>query len=247
MSSMAKLANVTKNTRVSAGSQGLELKHGEPIEIRNFSELKLLHQMYNPDETLNTRDAIGKTAHQLAHFNQQNGDYGWRFYQKEESGAAARVSKAFGSGMIRGAAMGAAVGAMVGIPLGLFTQSIQNAAIALGVGAAAFGGYGAVDAARTAAKGRPLNTTEALEAVLKDQPIEVQETQMRGIGVPVLGKVSWVADRGLPSTIHDAKELETLWWMQNQSAKELEEPKPEAPPSPTTAILIDQSQHYYNR
>jgi hypothetical protein len=247
MSSMAKLANVTKNTRVSAGSQGLELKHGEPIEISSLSELKLLYQMYNPDETLNTKDTIGKTAHQLAHFNQQNGDYGWRFYQKEDTNAAARISKAFGGGLLRGAAMGAAVGAMVGLPLGLFTQSIQNATIALGIGAAAFGGYGAVEAARTASKGRPLNTTQALEAVLKDQPIEIQETQIRGIGVPVLGKVSWLSDRGLPSTVHDAKELETMWWMQNQSAKELEEPKPAAPPTPTTAILIDQSQHYYNR
>jgi hypothetical protein len=40
------------------------------------------------------------------------------------------------------------------------------------------------------------SSVQALDAVLKEQPLEVQETQMRGIGVPVVGKVSWFS---LPS------------------------------------------------
>lgn len=242
--SMSKLANLTKNTRVTPGSQGIELRHGEPIEVRNLAELKLLHQMYNPDEKLMSKDTVGKTAHQLAYFNQQAGDYGWRFYQKEDANAFGRIAKAFYRQALSGGAMGVAVGAMVGLPVAVLTQSMRNGFIALGVGAGAFALYSGADGAMTAAKGRPLNTVEALDAVLKDHPIELQETQMRGIGVPVLGKISWFTDRGNPSTISNAQELDTFWWMQNQAAK-MEEPAKPEPPKPTT-VVIDQSRHYYN-
>lgn len=244
MSSVSRLAALSKNTRVSPGSQGYELKHGEPVEVKNLAELKLLYQMYSPQETITTKNPVARAASQLAYFNQQQGDYGWRFYQKDQSNALGRIAKQMYQNGLKGAAMGAAVGAMVGLPLGLVTQSLQNFLLAVGLSSGAFALYGGAEGARTAAKGKPLNTVAALDAVLKKQPLEFQETQMRSVGVPVLGKVSWFSDRGANNTVSSPEELETFYWMQNQAAKQPEEPKPPAPTAPTT-IVIDQSQHYY--
>jgi hypothetical protein len=244
MSSVSRLAALSKNTRVSPGSQGYELKHGEPVEVKNLAELKLLYQMYRPEETISTKNPVARAASQLAYFNQQQGDYGWRFYQKDQSNALGRIAKQMYQNGLKGAAMGAAVGAMVGIPLGLVTQSLKNFLLAVAAGSGAFALYGGAEGARTAAKGKPLNTVAALDAVLKKQPLEFQETQMRSVGVPVLGKVSWFTDRGANNTVSSPQELETLYWMQNQAAKQPEEPKP-TPPAPPTTVIIDQSQHYY--
>lgn len=242
MTSMTRLANITKNTRVTPGSQGVELKHGEPVVVRNLSELKLLYQMYNPEEKIKSKDPVGQAAHHLAYFNQQAGDYGWRFFEKDSENALGRMAKAFYRNGLRGAAMGVAVGAMIGLPVGIITQSVRNGLLALGFGTAAFSLYSGVEGVRTAAKGKPLNTVEALDTVLKGKPLEMQETQMRGIGVPVVGKISWFSDRGKASTITGAQELETFWWMQNQAAKPEDPP---APPPPPTTLVVDQSQHYY--
>lgn len=241
--SMSRLATITKNTRVSPGSQGMELRHGEPILVRNLAELKLLYQMYKPEETIKSKNPVAQAAHQLAYFNQQAGDFGWRYYQKDESNALGRMAKAGFRNALRGAAMGVAVGAIVGLPVGIMTQSIRNGLLALGAGAGAFSLYSGIEGVRTAAKGRPLTTVQALDAVLKGQTIEVQETQMRSIGVPVMGKVSWFSDRGKASQITGAPELDTLYWMQNQAAKPESPPPP--PPAPTT-LVIDQSQHHYH-
>lgn len=242
MTSMARLATITKNTRVTPGSQGVELKHGEPVVVRNLSELKLLYQMYNPEEKVKSKDQVAQAAHQLAYFNQQAGDYGWRFFEKDSENALGRMAKAFYRNGLRGAAMGVAVGAMIGLPVGIITQSLRNGLLALGLGTGAFSLYSGVEGVRTAAKGKPLNTVQALDTILKGKPLEMQETQMRGIGVPVLGKISWFSDRGKASTVTGPQELETFWWMQNQAAKPEDPP---APPPPPTTVVLDQSQHYY--
>lgn len=242
MASMNRLATLTKNTRVTPGSQGVELRHGEPVLVRNLSELKLLYQMYNLDEKIKSKDPVAQSAHQLSYFNQQAGDYGWRFYQKEDSNAAGRIAQAVYKGAIRGAAMGVATGSMVGLPIGVLTQSLHNGLMTLGIGALAFGLYGAVEGARTAAKGKPLNTVQALDKVLKNETLEVQETQMRSIGVPVVGKISWFSDRGKACSIQGPKELDTLFWMQNQAAKPEDPP---APPPPPQVVVLDQSQNTY--
>ena len=243
MTSMSRLATITKNTRVTPGSQGVELSHGEPVLVRNLSELKLLYQMYNPEEKIKTKDPVARAAHQLSYFNQQAGDYGWRFFQKDDSNSFGRMSKAFYRNSLRGAAMGVAVGAMIGLPVGIITQSLRNGLLALGAGTAAFSLYSGVEGVRTASKGKPLNTVEALDTILKDKPLQIQETQMRGIGVPVLGKISWFSDRGKDSTITGAKELDTFYWMQNQAAKPEETP---APPPPPSTVYIDNSVNHYH-
>lgn len=243
MASMNRLATLTKNTRVSPGSQGVELRHGEPVLVRNLSELKLLYQMYNLDEKVTSKETVAQAAHQLSYFNQQAGDYGWRFYQKDDSNDVGRIAKSFYRNALRGAAMGVAVGTVVGLPLGVLTQSLHNGLLALGASGAAFGVYGAIEGVRTAAKGKPLNTVQALDKILNNQPLEIQETQMRSVGVPVVGKISWFSDRSQASTVVGPQELDTMYWMQNQAAKP-DDPPP-APPKPTT-LIIDQSQHYYS-
>lgn len=244
VASMNKLATVSKNTKVTAGNQGFELRFGEPVEVKNLAELKLLHQMYNPAVKPDSKNPVAQAAHQLSYFNQQEGDYGWRFYQQDEGGATARVSKAFYKNALRGAAMGAAVGAMIGAPIGLFTQSLNTFLAATGIAAGGFALYGGVDGARTAAKGKPLNTVEALQSILNEEPVQVQETQMRSVGVPILGKVSWFSDRGKSSTVSNGAELDTMFYLQNQAAK-IEQPAKPEPPKPPTTIIIDQSKHYY--
>jgi hypothetical protein len=121
--------------------------------------------------------------------------------------------------------------AVVGVPLGLVMRSLPAFATCALVGAAAFGLYGAIDGMRTAAKGKPVNTVEALDSVLEGKPVEFQETHMRGFGVPVFGKVSWVSDRGPSSTVSNPADLETFFWMQNRAAKEDPPPPPEKPKS----------------
>lgn len=244
VASMNKLATVSKNTKVTAGNQGFELRFGEPVEVKNLAELKLLHQMYNPAVQPDSKNPVAQAAHQLSYFNQQEGDYGWRFYQKDEGGATPRIAKAFYKNALRGAAMGAAVGAMIGAPIGLFTQSLNTFLAATGIAAGGFALYGGVDGARTAAKGKPLNTVEALQSVLNEKPVQVQETQMRSIGVPILGKVSWFSDRGKSSTVANGAELDTMFYLQNQAAK-IEQPAKPEPPKPPTTVIIDQSQHFY--
>jgi hypothetical protein len=241
---MTRLANLTRSTRVTAGSQGFEVRHGEPIEVRNLAELKLLYQMYRLEEKLTSRDVVGRAAQQLSYFNQQAGDFGWRYYQKDDSNAIGRIAKGAYKDGLRGLAMGLAVGGMVGGPIALFMRSISPLLYGVGIGAAALGAYSGIQGARAAAKGKPLNTVEALDSILNNKPVEMQETQMRGFGVPVLGKVSWVSDRGMASTVDSPKQLETLFWMQHQGAKEDPPPQPPEPPKPTT-VIIDQSKHYY--
>jgi hypothetical protein len=242
-SSINKLANLTKNTRVQAGNQGFEVSHGEPIEVRNTAELKLLYQMYNPEEKLTSKDEVAKTAHHLAYFNKQSGDFGWRYYAKDDSNPVGRVVKAFGKNALRGAAMGAALGASLGAFLGLFTSSISNAAWLFGLSTAGFALYEGYGPAQAAAKGKPLTTVEALDRLVNKSPVEFQETQMRSIGIPIVGKLGRSSDRGKASTIHDPSELETFWRMQNQGAPE--EEKPPEPPKPTV-VVVDQSVHHHH-
>lgn len=230
ISSMSKLATLTKNTRVSAGSQGFEVRHGEPIEVRNLAELKLLYQMYRPEEELASRDRVGRAAQQFGFFNGQQGEFGYRYYQKDGSNPVGRVLRESYRAGARNAAMGVAAGALIGGPVALVLHSLPTFLAATAVGGVGFGLYGAAQAGRNAAKGRPLNTVEALDAVLKGQPVEIQETQMRSLGVPVLGKLSWISDRAASSTINTTQDLESLWWMQNRGAKEKEvAPAPKAP------------------
>lgn len=245
VASVNKLATMSKNTRVTAGNQGFELRFGEPIEVDNLAELKLLHQLYNPAAKPDSKNPIPTAAHQLSYFNQQDGEYGWRYFEKTENGTAKRMTRAFYKNALRGAAVGVAVGAMIGAPIGLLTRSLNALLWSAGIGAGTFSLYGGLDAARTASKGKPLNTVEALQAVVEGKPIEFQETQMRSIGVPILGKVSWFSDRGKSSTVNNPEELNAFYYIQNQAAK-IEQPAKPEPPKPPSLVVIDQSQHYYH-
>src|SRR5690606_933344 len=136
-------------------------------------------------------NSIGKAAHQLTYFTQKTlgGAYPWRFYAKADDNVVSRVLKAALRRGAAGALVGAGLGAVVGGPVGLFTGSWVALKTLAGFGALAGGLFGAVDASRVAAKGVELNAVQTLESVLEGKPVTFQETQMRSIGVPVLGKI----------------------------------------------------------
>ncbi len=239
---MARLAAISKTTRVTPGSQGIELKYGEPVVVSNFSELKLLYQMYNPDEKVTSKNEVAKAANQLSYFTQKtaSGQYPWRFYKESDTNTAGRVATAVARSAVKGGAMGAGVGALVGAPLAFFARDWSFVLGAVGVGAAGFALYSAQQAARTAAKGEGVNAVEALERVLNGQEVVLQETEIRSVGVPIFGKISWFSDHGPGSKISSTSELDTFYWMQNQDAKE--EPKPEVKPAIPSVLVIHQ--HY---
>lgn len=241
-------AALSKTSKVTPGNQGMELDFGAPVMVKSFSELKLLFQMYNPEAPFKAENPIGKAAHQLTYFTQKTlgGAFPWRFYEKSDDNVVARVLKAAVRRGVAGALIGAGLGAVVGGPVGLFTGSWTALKTLAMMGGTIGGVFGAVDAGRVAAKGKELNAVQTLERVLEGKPVTFQETQMRSIGVPVLGKISWFSDYGKGSEIGSAQDLETFYWMQDQAAKLPEPAKPpEAPKKdgkkvPATLTIGDQ-------
>jgi len=201
--------------------------------VKSFAELKLLHQMYNPEASFKPDNSIGKAAHQLTYFTQKTlgGAYPWRFFEKSDENVVGRILKAAVRRGAVGAMIGAGIGAVIGGPVGLFTGSRAALKALASMGAVVGGAFGSVDAGRVAAKGKELNAVQTLERVLEGKPVTFQETQMRSVGVPVLGKISWFSDHGKGSEIASAQDLETFHWMQDQEAKAPEAPeKPAGPP-----------------
>jgi hypothetical protein len=214
-----RLANLSKNTRMSPGCHSFEVSLGAPIEVTSLPELKLLHQLYNPEAKLDSKNPICQGAQQLAYFNQQESNYGWRYFERTENGTPDRVAKDFVSNAVRGALIGAAAGAMIGAPIGLISQSLNAFLLAGAVGAGSFSLYSGTNAAHRAAKGKPITAVEALHSLAQGRPFEIQETQMRSLPVPILGNVTWFSDHGQSTPINHPSELETLHYMQNPAAK----------------------------
>ena len=68
--------------------KGSKSRFGEPVEVKGFGELKLLYQMYNPDEKIEEKNDLGKAAHELSFFTKKTlgTNYPWRFV-KESNGS----------------------------------------------------------------------------------------------------------------------------------------------------------------
>ncbi|MBI3928123.1 MAG: hypothetical protein HY319_21450 [Armatimonadetes bacterium] len=253
VSKISKLAVMSKAG--SSASQGMEIRFGEPIVVGGYDELKLLYQMYNPDEKIKAQSPTGKAAHQLSYFTQRTATsaYPWRFYQKSENNAAWRMLKALARQGFTGALVGAGASTVIALPLAFITswKALPSLmAVGAGIGGALWGFQGA----RAAYKGEPLNAVEALERVLNDQEVVFQEAQIRSIPVPVMKNISWVSDHGTGSTIQSTQDLDTFFWMQNQAAKlpEAEEkPKEEKPELPRILVIQDnrsyQEHHHSGR
>ena len=249
LTGLGAVADLSKNTQVSAGSQGIALKFGEPLVVNSFAELKLINQLYDSEQKVDGANETAKAAHQLSYFTQKTvgSAYPWRFYAKDEGNAALRVSKATAKGLLTGAAVGGAVGAGLGglLALGLRNFNFLSGAAAVGAAIGAIrGGY---DSAQTSLKGTPLNAVEALENVLEGKEVVFQESRARSIGLPIMGKISWFADHGKGSSINSVDELNTFYYM--QSGAELPKPAPEKKQAQAPSVLVvDQSVHnHYTR
>jgi hypothetical protein len=248
MTGLSKVASYSKNAQVSAGSQGLSVKFGEPVVIENFSQLKLLHQMYDPNDKIKPTSETAKAAHQFSYFTQKtvSSAYPWRFYQKDDSNTFLRVAKHTTKGALTGAAVGGALAGAFGAIMALGFRDLTYLAGAAAIGAGIGGVSGGYDSARTSLKGTPVNAVEALEKVLHDEEVVFQESRARSINVPIMGKISWFSDQGKGSKVSNPDELNTFYYMQSQDElpkaeepKKKEEKKPETP----TITILDQSVH----
>lgn len=250
MASVNKVAAFSKDAKVSGGNQGLELRFGEPVVISSMGELKLLFQMYNPNEKIKGKSDTAEAAHHLSYFTAKTAGsaYPWRFFVKDEGSPVGRVAKALVKQTATGALVGGAAGALLGAPIGIFARDWKFVAGVATVVAGIGGLRGAFDAVRTASKGKPINAVDALQRVLNNQDVVFQETHARSIGVPILGSVSWFSDHGKGSTISSPEELETYFYMQSQTElpkPEKKEEKKEEKPEPARTIVIDNSVHYH--
>lgn len=252
---LTKVANYSKNAKVSAGSQGFPIKFGEPVIVEDYSQLKLLHQMYDPADKIQGKSETAKAAHQFSYFTQKAGTsaFPWRFYVKDGSNPFLRVGKRTLGGTAAGGAVGAAAGLVFGGLLGFAMGDVQNFAIG---GASIGGAIGAVkggsDALRTSLKGTPVNAVEALENVLNNKQVYFQESRARSISVPIIGKLSWFNDNGKASAISDPDDLNTFYYMQSQEKLPQPAKKEEKKPAPKPqTVIIDQSishhhHHHHN-
>ena len=249
LAGVSQAAAFSKTAQVSAGSQGFQLRYGEPTVVSNLGELKLLYQMFNPDEKIKGKSAVAKTAHQFSHFTERGGQYPWRFYVNDGSNTFLRVGKAVVKQGAYGAAMGSLAGGFVGAVFSLLSGdfNLMTAAKAAGIGAAVGGAYTGWNGARTSVKGREVNAVEALERVLGNDEVVFQQTEARTAGLPVITKISFFQDYGEGSKVSNTEELEQLYYMHSQA----ELPKPKKPeekkkPEPKpTEINVDMSRHHH--
>lgn len=212
-STLTKVANVSKESKVSGGTLGVELVYGEPVNINSTGELKLLHQIYNPAAEVREGDKVARAANQLSRFTQNGGKTAWRVYEeKDETGLARakRVSGVFIRDAGKAAAAGAAIGAGFGVFIGILTHSYTNALLAVGAGAVAVGGFTGAQSALAAAKGQPLNALETLDKVLNNEEVVFQKINYRSTGLPFFRDISWYTDAGPGNKISNLEELDTL-------------------------------------
>lgn len=253
-SGLSRMAKLSKDTKMSGGKQGFSIKFGEPVVIENYSQLKLLHQMYDPTEKIEAKSETGKAAHHLSYFTQKTvgSAYPWRFYVKDDSNTFLRVAKHTTKGTATGAAIGAVAGGVIGGLLGILSgrdlaSAKTGAMIGAGVAGAVGGVTGAWESSRTSIKGTPINAVEALENVLNDKEVVFQESRARSLpGLPFLGELTWFSDNGVGSSVSNTEELELMYYMQSQEPlPKPEKKKPEKKPDPNVVIVDRSVNNYY--
>ncbi|MCE7869236.1 hypothetical protein DYH09_02540 [bacterium CPR1] len=225
-------ATGAKDAKLGA-SNGIEVKFGAPIAVSNHAELKLVYQMYNPEEKMSETNPVAKAAHQLSSFTtkRMGSSYPWRFYKKADTNLVVRVAKASLKAGVSGALFGGVTGAIVGGLAGGIFGNWQLWEPFAKLGALAAGGWSTLNAARMAAKGDPLNVVEALERITHGQSVVLQETQIHTATVPFFGSINWFSDRDVGSTVDTVQSLDRLYWVLNPD-KKVEEKKQE--PGPQT-------------
>jgi hypothetical protein len=251
---LSRMAKLSKDTKMSGGKQGFSIKFGEPVVIENYSQLKLLHQMYDPTEKIESKSETGKAAHHLSYFTQRTvgSAYPWRFYVKDDSNAILRVAKHTAKGTVTGGAIGVIAGGAIGGLIGLISgRNLESAKMGAKLGAGVCGAVGGVtgawESSRTSIKGTPINAVEALENVLNDKKVVFQESRARSLpSLPFLGELTWFSDNGVGSGVSNPEELELMYYMQSQEPlpKPAKKKEPAKKPDPNV-LIVDRSVHYH--
>jgi hypothetical protein len=192
------------------GFLGLEASYGKPVELNSIAELKLLHDLYAAGPEIPVNDRTTDTIDSLSTFTRQRDTTAWRFYNQEARpsilGQTWETLKGVGGGLL----LGAALGGVIGGPLGLWTESWSTFLGLTTAGAAWFGQQRGREAWQESQKGQPLNALETLDRVLNDKPTVIQKTQLRSVGLPVLGKFTWHTDYGPGASVANSEELHLL-------------------------------------
>ena len=207
----AKAANVS-------GEMGIDVRNGEAITIKSFGEMKLLSELYNPDLKPAEDDKVGQAANALSFFTKtsQASKRPWRFVSADKSNGVLSAAKNVISKVIPGALAGAAAGLMIGGPIGLVAGATGVIAAAGIYGAGIGTAVAAASAVKKNAKGQEISSYKALENVLNDRPVILQEQKAKTISLPIIGNLTWYTDSGRGSVVTGLDELELFTTMQNQ-------------------------------
>lgn len=203
-------------TVANPGFLGLEHANGKSTVVHNLAELKLMHQLYagqSQEDQLNLAQSdreISEAVKNLSTFARSHGTTSWRFLNQADRPSAARLGWDVAKGSIGGLALGAALGGIIGAPISMWTGSWMPFQGLTAAGAAVFSVLKGKEAYVQASKGSSLNGLETLHRLVDNQPVTIQRTQLRSVGLPVIGKITSFNDYGQAATISSLEDLQTL-------------------------------------
>ncbi len=205
-----------KNANIVAKPAGHEVAFGAPVAIHNFGELKLLTELYDSDIPVSKGNNVSEAAKNMSKFIQTVGsNYPWKIMKNEEDGKVWRVIKGTFSKGTTWALVGAGVGAIIGGVSGIVAQKLASSAL-LGLNgiaaAAAAGGLGAgiaggIKGGKSALVGEEISSFEALDRVLTDKPVVLQQEKVNTINIPIFGPHEYFSEYGEANVINGLDEL----------------------------------------
>jgi hypothetical protein len=214
----AAAATLAKQGNVKIEGAGREIPYGKPVPVHSFGELKLLHEMYNPEAKCNKGNELADTSQKVAFFamKRHNTPYPFAFYK---ASPGSRWTNAFKS-LLTGGALGAVIGGVTGLilqgPIGSTIGVKVGMLAGAKLGAIGLGVYKGARELFVAQSKEEINTFEAVDRVTKGQTVIFQEKKMHSMSMLIFGKLTWFTDYGHGSEIHDKAELDVFHALQNQ-------------------------------
>ncbi|MCS7244252.1 MAG: hypothetical protein RMJ36_05925 [Candidatus Calescibacterium sp.] len=95
---------------------GRETKVGSPFIIKNFQELKIIHQVFNPNSKINPENQIQKAAQLLSNFISKTfgAPYNWKSYDSENK---TTLKEKLLKSLLKGIKFGIIIGAVFGLKI----------------------------------------------------------------------------------------------------------------------------------
>ncbi len=205
---------------------GREVSDGNGIPVRNYAELKLLYQLFNPDSQIKLNEKqqkdkdLVKAVNTLKAFSKFVSEkfssrYPWRFYSTSNSlvGKMANFFRAAKMKIIVGALLGAAFSGPLLVLAGLIGGAGLASMVGTGLlgatatGAAIGGAIGFKDGIREAKLGKEIGPIEGLKRLMRGQKVLFQQKKVHSAQFPVIGKVVWQTNYREPVTIKNPDEL----------------------------------------